>query len=73
MSRSPLVRCDDCEFAWYGASAADGLKILGECPRCAGELVFLTDADPGAVPAVPDRLRRVAPAAVMGTPTSWAR
>lgn len=73
MRPSPLVRCDGCEFAWYGASAADGLHILGACPRCGGPLVFLDHTGSSAVPAVPERLRTVAPAAVMGTPTSWAR
>jgi hypothetical protein len=39
------VRCQDCEFAWYGRSSAHGLAVLGHCPRCGGELIF-TDPDP---------------------------
>ena len=74
MRPSPRVRCDECEFAWYGASAAHGLTILGACPRCGGPLVFLAEAEEtAALPGVTERLRRLAPAAVLGTPTSWAR
>jgi hypothetical protein len=67
----PRVTCDDCRFAWYGASAEDGLRVVGNCPRCGGHLDFATDA-PASAFAVNDRLSKVSPAAVLGLPTSWA-
>jgi hypothetical protein len=73
MPSTPRVRCSDCEFAWYGATAAHGLRLVGSCPRCSGELDFLTqEEDPAAAPAS-ERLAGVSPAAVLGTPMSWAR
>jgi len=53
MFRSARVRCQDCEFAWYGRSSAHGLAVLGHCPRCGGELVF-TDPDPEAEKLEPE-------------------
>ena len=72
MRSDPRVRCRDCDFAWYGATAAHGLRLVGSCTRCSGELEFLADADE-PVMAVTDDLTGVAPAAVLGTPLSWAR
>ena len=44
---------------------ADGLRLLGSCPRCGGELEFGADApSPGDEAAVPD----VDPARVLGVP-----
>jgi hypothetical protein len=73
MSSDPRVRCDTCDFAWYGATAAHGLRVVGACTRCGGELEFLTDDDPASASPVPERLLGVSPASVLGTPTSWAR
>jgi hypothetical protein len=70
MSRSPRVRCLACEYAWFGPTIADGLRIVGSCTRCGGELEFLAAPDePAPAVLVPD----VEPSAVLGTPTSWAR
>jgi hypothetical protein len=65
----PRVRCDACDRAWYGAEVAHGLRLIGSCPRCGGSLEFLVDDEPEQAVSVPD----LAPAAVLGTPTSWAR
>jgi hypothetical protein len=47
---------------------------VGSCPRCSGELDFLTEDEPAAAPApVSERLAGISPAAVLGTPVSWAR
>jgi hypothetical protein len=70
MRPSPRVRCEDCDFAWYGATAAHGLRVVGSCPRCGGHLAFLADDDLPA-PEVTERLAGVTPASVLGTPTSW--
>ena len=69
----PRVTCGDCCSAWYGASAADGLRVVGACPKCGGRLEFLAaHAAPGEF-EVNERLASVSPAAVLGLPTSWAR
>ena len=73
MSPSPRVRCEDCDFAWYGATAAHGLSVVGSCPRCGGQLNFLDD---DAMPAPREplfRLRGVSPASVLGPPTRRSR
>ena len=44
MSPAPAVRCTSCEFAWNSAAMADGLRLLGSCPKCSGELAFAADA-----------------------------
>jgi len=67
MSRPPLVRCEACEFAWYGEGAAHGLSILGHCSRCGGKLSFRRR------PALADRVVAVAelnpePSRVLGLP-----
>ena len=69
----PRVQCDDCHFEWYSASVADGLRFLGACPRCGGHLEFLAVDAPESAFSVRKQLERVAPAAVLGLPTSWAR
>lgn len=75
MAPDPRVRCGDCSFAWFGASAAHGLRIVGSCPRCGGELEFLGDEEQDAADvAMADRsASAVAPASVLGTPMSWDR
>jgi hypothetical protein len=74
MRSTPRVRCRDCDFAWYGATAAHGLRLIGTCSRCDGELDFLTQEEaPATAPALPERLAGLSPAAVLGTPLSWAR
>ena len=50
--RDPAVTCQDCQFVWYSPAMADGLRALGSCPRCTGELVFHAEAEaPEAAPA----------------------
>ena len=44
MSPSPAVRCSGCEFAWNSASMAEGLRLLGSCPKCGGSLEFRDEA-----------------------------
>jgi hypothetical protein len=62
----PAARCTSCDFAWRSAAMADGLRAIGSCPRCGGELEFAADAPvlPDEEAAVPD----VDPARVMGVP-----
>lgn len=71
MGPSPRVRCGGCSFEWFGATSAHGLRIVGTCPRCGGPLDFLVAVDEPETPAA--GLDALPPAAVLGTPTSWAR
>ncbi|MCW2995702.1 MAG: hypothetical protein JWQ18_3197 [Conexibacter sp.] len=40
MSDNFAVRCTSCEFTWNTQGMADGLRVLGACPKCKGELEF---------------------------------
>ncbi len=65
MSRSPAVKCTACGFAWNSAVMAEGLRLLGSCPKCDGELQFRSDAPP----AREDRVVGMrAPHLVLGIP-----
>jgi hypothetical protein len=45
MSPAPLVSCSGCGFTWNSATMAEGLRLLGSCPRCDSELEF-REVDP---------------------------
>ncbi len=67
MTPAHLVRCTSCEFAWNSATMAEGLRLLGSCPKCGGELHFRDDAHEA------ERFERPAPAStaphlVLGIP-----
>ena len=68
MDRNPAVTCSRCGFGWNSAAMAEGLRLLGSCPKCSGELVF----DSGApAPLTAQRTRPAAPDAphlVLGIP-----
>jgi hypothetical protein len=60
------VRCRGCGFTWRSAAMADGLRVLGVCPKCKGELQF---RDPGAQAApVEPEVPAGAPHMVLGVP-----
>lgn len=40
MSEDFAVRCKGCAFTWHSPAMADGLRVLGACPKCRGELEF---------------------------------
>ena len=70
MERTPAVSCSGCGFSWNSAGMAEGLRLLGSCPKCGGALVFRADA-----PASPraERIRTEdaadqAPHLVLGIP-----
>jgi hypothetical protein len=69
-SNRPAVTCTSCERAWNSAAMAEGLRLLGACPRCGGTLTFTAD-ESGAAPE--QRIERadspaLAPHLVMGIP-----
>jgi hypothetical protein len=65
------VRCRECEYAWFGRSAAHGLAILGHCPRCQGELRFVRKPAPDRLPLAEPTMRDVLPSRVLGLPVTW--
>ncbi|HET6506206.1 MAG TPA: hypothetical protein VFG42_05420 [Baekduia sp.] len=44
MSDHYAVRCTGCAFTWNTPAMAEGLRVLGSCPKCRGELEFRDDA-----------------------------
>jgi hypothetical protein len=63
----PAVHCLGCGFAWRSRAMAEGLRLLGSCPKCGGELGFAESAparDGDEMPAVDLR----APHLVLGVP-----
>lgn len=67
---SPAVTCTACERTWNSASMAEGLRLLGACPRCGGELSFAADErfTPAADRSAPETGAAVAPHLVLGIP-----
>ena len=70
MDAAPIVRCTSCDRAWRSAAMAEGLRRVGACPRCGGELAF-ADVAPSAGQGpdpVAERLSGVEPHRVLGIP-----
>ena len=57
--KPPAVTCTGCDRAWNSAAMAEGLRLLGQCPRCAGRLAFAEDEH------APSALERLAPEAAV--------
>lgn len=67
----PLVRCLSCAREWHSATMAEGLRTVGSCPRCNGELEFAPETAEAAAEAsarhvVPES--GTAPHLVLGVP-----
>ena len=54
MSDHFAVRCTGCQFRWNTPAMAEGLKVLGACPKCRGELEFAALSTPAPVAEAPD-------------------
>lgn len=69
MDRPPAVTCVSCQRVWNSASMAEGLRLLGACPRCGGTLEFAETQDRSALDAVtPEAAVALAPHLVLGIP-----
>lgn len=54
MPSAPAVTCTACAYEWRSRSMAEGLRLIGSCPRCDGALEFHEPAAPPlAAPAAP--------------------
>jgi hypothetical protein len=70
---APAVRCTDCRFAWNSEAMAEGLRLLGSCPRCGGALEFADGAGAESIRVLDAAAEQAAAADVpphlaMGTP-----
>jgi hypothetical protein len=63
----PAVQCRDCRYEWHSPAMADGLRLLGSCPKCGGTLAF-ADAEPAPAPDASPKLDVRAPHLVLGVP-----
>jgi hypothetical protein len=63
--RPPAVSCTDCSATWNSNAMAEGLRLLGSCPKCGGELAF---RDGGDDAREIESVRDVAPHLVLGIP-----
>lgn len=71
MTSVPAVRCSECQFAWNSAAMAEGLRLLGSCPKCGGELLFANDSPVAQRASQPNERFTAAPTAphlVLGIP-----
>lgn len=69
MSDDFAVRCKGCGFTWNTPAMAEGLRVLGSCPKCKGELEFGTRGGPSPAPAAdPAPAPADAPHLVLGIP-----
>ncbi len=66
MERTPAVSCSGCGFAWNSATMAEGLRLLGSCPKCGGELSFRTETTEAPAASRFDSAK--APHLVLGIP-----
>jgi hypothetical protein len=63
------ARCKGCGFIWNSPGMADGLRVIGTCPKCKGELEFGAKAAAPAEPAAePGTDPEAAPHMVLGVP-----
>jgi PHP family Zn ribbon phosphoesterase len=63
----PLAHCTRCDREWRSEAMLEGLRLLGQCPRCGGEIqtVRFEASSPSEAPALdPDR----PPHLVLGIP-----
>ena len=67
MDQTPAVSCSGCGFAWNSAAMAEGLRLLGSCPKCGGVLRFRDDA-PEPEPRATKTDAAQAPHLVLGIP-----
>jgi len=68
MSDDFAVRCLGCGFQWNTAAMAEGLAVIGSCPKCGGTLDFRTDVTAGPATEPDDVPAEAAQHMVLGIP-----
>ena len=64
---APAVQCLGCQYEWHTRVMAEGLRLLGSCPKCGGELAFAEAQSAREAPESPKMDVR-APHLVLGVP-----
>jgi hypothetical protein len=64
---APAVACLGCQYEWHTRVMAEGLRLLGSCPKCGGELAF-ADAQPAHEAPESPKIDVRAPHLVLGVP-----
>ena len=62
---TPKVTCTECDFEWFGATAAHALRTVGMCTRCRGKLHFHDEA---TLPPMAEPVSDVPAHLVLGSP-----
>lgn len=62
-----LVSCSACSRTWHSRTMAEGLRAIGNCPRCGGELVWAEGDAPAPAPEAAVGVDQ-APHLVLGRP-----
>jgi hypothetical protein len=62
------ARCTACGFTWNTPAMAEGLRVLGACPKCKGELEFGSRAGDVRAERMSTRTDEAAPHLVLGLP-----
>ena len=68
MTSAPAVSCTDCGFAWNSTTMAEGLRLLGSCPKCGGGLRFRRSVAEAKPAPRAERAPAIAPHLVLGLP-----
>ena len=64
---TPAVHCLVCQYEWHTRVMAEGLRLLGTCPKCGGELAF-ADSEPARAASESPKMDQRAPHLVLGVP-----
>jgi hypothetical protein len=64
---APAVRCTACGADWRSAAMAEGLRLIGSCPKCGGVLAF-AEVAPAREGAQSPMIDERAPHLVLGVP-----
>jgi|1185.fasta_scaffold43870_2 hypothetical protein len=64
---TPAVHCIACQYEWHTQVMAEGLRLLGTCPKCGGELEFAAD-QPAHEASRSPKMDLRAPHLVLGVP-----
>jgi hypothetical protein len=63
----PAVQCVGCHYEWHSRVMAEGLRLLGTCPKCGGELAF-AEGEPAREAGESPKMDVRAPHLVLGVP-----
>jgi hypothetical protein len=68
MGQAPAARCQGCDYTWNSAGMVEGLRLIGKCPRCSGQLAFADPSGAAEAPSPDPEVAARAPHLVLGVP-----